>query len=571
MHFETQEEFKPRRRGDAPQYDVRRQTISQIRSQLENLPAGFPPVMIAGEPVMLVDGFRYVEEDGRRLGWASTILLAGVIILCFRSLRWVIIPVAVVQFALLLTKATLVWGNLQLSMVSSMLTAIVTVIGVAGVIHVLVHYREERQNGLDKRAALTTAGALLAMPVFWSCCTDAVGFISLLVTNVGPVQDFGVMMAIGAMLVLVSVILLIPGMALIKLPGPLASLDHDPQSAWREQTLHTALGRMTNLVERRPVLLGICTLFVIVTATAGVARVEVESDFTKNFRQGSPIVRSYNFIESNLGGAGVWDVLLPAPEELDWDYLDRVLEFEDRLRNEVQLKNAQGQSVPGLTKVISIADLVVASSPIHPETLLEEMKIPLVGRVIHPRQEAVNRSIGVMRDTLPVFMDALHAQNPDNEGEYYFRVMLRARERQSSADKRSLIEQVRQISEDEQYAWNREAQGAEVTGFFVLLTNLIDSLMADQWLAFGVAATGIGCMMLVAMILSDADLRRCVREFDLVSLVRILLRSMMTAAIMLVPKRHADPDGDGFDGLVVHQNQHGGGNDRGGVHGTVRR
>ena len=53
--------------------------------------------MIAGEPVMVVDGFRYVEADGRRLGWSTTILLALTILACFRSIRWVVVPLLVVQ------------------------------------------------------------------------------------------------------------------------------------------------------------------------------------------------------------------------------------------------------------------------------------------------------------------------------------------------------------------------------------------------------------------------------------------------------------------------------------------
>jgi predicted RND superfamily exporter protein len=68
------------------------------------------------------------------LGRTSTILLAMTIIACFRSLRWTLAPILVVQLALLLTQAALSVGGMRLSMVSSMLTAIVTVIGVATVV-----------------------------------------------------------------------------------------------------------------------------------------------------------------------------------------------------------------------------------------------------------------------------------------------------------------------------------------------------------------------------------------------------------------------------------------------------
>ena len=118
----------------------RRETIDQIRQVIEQHPQG----MIAGEPVMVIDGFRYLERDGERLGWATRILLAVAIVVCFGSLRWVLIPILVVQLTLLLTRATLVWFELRLSMVSSMLTAIVTVVGVATVVHIIVRFRQAR-------------------------------------------------------------------------------------------------------------------------------------------------------------------------------------------------------------------------------------------------------------------------------------------------------------------------------------------------------------------------------------------------------------------------------------------
>jgi len=119
-------------------------------------------------------------------------------------------------------------------------------------------------------------------------------------------------------------------------------------------------------------------------------------------------------------------------------------------------------------------------------------------------------SIGLIREHLPVFSAALHGKDPkthelhhadcvlasyveesSSTGRYYYRIMLRAAERQPAEQKRRLIDEVTKISRE-------EFNDAEVTGFFVLLTNLIDSVIRDQWLAFGVALAGIGTTMLVA-------------------------------------------------------------------------
>ena len=505
----------------------RRKTIDNIRSAIgkDGLPANHPEVMIAGEPVMVVDGFRYVEEDGQRLGWSSTVLLALTIIVCFRSIRWVIIPISVVQLTLVLTRAILVWGNLQMSMVSSMLTAIVTVVGVATVVHVIVRYREARFNDLDKRKALRQAITLLAIPVFWACTTDAVGFSSLLVTNVGPVRDFGVMMAIGSLLVLLSVALLLAGLALLRLPKPLARFDADPQRAWSEDVLDRQLGLPLKWVDRRPIVLGGVLLLAAAVMALGVFRTEVESDFTKNFRASSPLVRSYDFVETNLGGAGVWDVVLPAPDDLNWEYLHQVALLERKLRDEVG-NTSDGSE--GLTKVISIVDIVTTASPVDLESALfpREISSRIMGRIALSffrglegsgefessiRNRIVARILSEMRTAMPVYMSALYGNDPEDRNRYYYRIMLRASERQSSGAKQQLINQVRQIVDQQLQtsAWkellaglptgpDNEPAKAEVTGFFVLLTFLVDSMLADQWKAFAVAAFFIALMMFVA-------------------------------------------------------------------------
>jgi len=116
---------------------------------------------------------------------------------------------------LALTRGTLVLLGLQLSMVSSMLSAIVTVVGVATVVHVIVRFRDAQLQGRAPVSALLQAGQILIVPITVACLTDAAGFAALMTSQVGPVQDFGLMMAIGSVMVLVSVMLVTPALVLI--------------------------------------------------------------------------------------------------------------------------------------------------------------------------------------------------------------------------------------------------------------------------------------------------------------------------------------------------------------------
>jgi uncharacterized protein len=81
---------------------------------------------------------------------------------------------------------------------------------------------------------------------------------------------------------------------------------------------------------------------------------------------------------------------------------------------------------------------------------------------------------------------------------------LRSKERLPSAAKQHIIGEVDRIA-------LTEFDGAEATGFYVLLTNIIDSLLHDQWITFAAATAGMWLVM------------------------SIVFRSMLLAAIALVP------------------------------------
>jgi predicted RND superfamily exporter protein len=307
--------------------DPRAQTIADLEAIVRDLPAGLQPGVLAGEPVMVVKGFELLEIDGSRLGTWSTVLLGLTILICFRSLRWLIVPIAVVQWSLVVTKALLVASGLALSMVSSMLTAIVTVVGVATVMHLIVRYRELRTAGRAPHDAYVQTGTELFWPIVGALLTDVAGFGSLWIANVGPVQDFGTMMVVGSLLVFPAIWLLVPTLALAGAKDAPA-----PPPGWGERQLGSWLARSTGAIAAHRQKLASGFLVVTLLAATGALFLEVESDFTRNFRRDSPLVEAYEFVETRLGGAGVWDVVIPAPAVLDKAYLARVRRLEERLR-----------------------------------------------------------------------------------------------------------------------------------------------------------------------------------------------------------------------------------------------
>ncbi len=394
-----------------------RETITRIRHVLSELPAPLEDGLVTGEPVMVTDGFDMVERDGWRLGVVSTLLLAFVLLIVFRSVRWALIPLCVVHWSIVVTQAILAIARLELTMVSSMLTAIITVVGVATTMHILLAYQQMRAAKIDCDEAMRRTMSEMRAPVFWACVTDAVGFISLAAAEVGPVRDFGVMMAIGSLVVLLAIFLLVPGLALV------GSWDRDPHVPPFDFTLRVVLRKLLfEILERRRLWLGILMILAIL-GVWGSLLMRVETDFTKNFRESSALVEGYRAVESELGGAGVWDVMLPAPKVITEDYMKTVQHLEDELRG--IFTSPDGYTELRLTKVLSIAD-ANAAAQVNP--LLA--KLPVTAR------------IEGMRGAMPIFTNALLTPNADADGVRWLRIMLRSREQSTAEAKNRLVELV---------------------------------------------------------------------------------------------------------------------------------
>ncbi len=468
----------------------RTRTIAEIRKIAD---AHDPPAHVVGEPVQVHDMFRYVEEDGRVLFNVSLALLAVVIFILFQSPRWVVLPLLVVVVTIRWTEAILVLSQMRLSMVSSMLNSLMTIIGVATVTHVTVHFRELRRE-MDRAEAMRRTFVELAPAIFWTCGTTAVGFSALLSSQIVPVQSFGIMMTIGTLIVMLAAAGVLPAGILT------GQMNIDPNDAPAEKWLIAFLTHVTHWTEHHPRPLIAVASVLVTFAGFGFFRLEVETDFSKNFRKTSPIVTSLDFFESKLGGAGTWEVNFPAPRELSEDYLGQIRKLGQRLRDDLKsdarqssdtgsdtqpdhplaagivntIPNQQPQTAGRLTKVVCLTD-----------------GLDLVPQKILFRSLSLETRLKMLSAFQNEFESSLY-----NADQGRMRIVLRAHERQPSEDKLRLIAAAQKIASDNLLPDSHV--DAKATGLFVLLAFLIESLLRDQLVSFVLAAIGIGSMMTLA-------------------------------------------------------------------------
>src|SRR5205814_594101 len=77
-------------------------TIAALRQLAQEQPL---PTYVVGEPVLVHDMFQYAEEDGTRMGWATSGLMLVVILVFLKDVRTIVLSFVIVHVTIVWTKA----------------------------------------------------------------------------------------------------------------------------------------------------------------------------------------------------------------------------------------------------------------------------------------------------------------------------------------------------------------------------------------------------------------------------------------------------------------------------------
>lgn len=282
-----------------PEFEDDEQAMGKVLAYLEALPArhgGPESFYVSGDAAFLVYVNRYMRKD---LAFLLPVVVGGVVavlFVSFRTLRGVLLPLAVVVVAVVWTMGFVALLGAKLTMISTFLPVLLVAVGSAYGIHVVNDHAElARQGGDRKQLAVRIADEMLT-PITGAALTTAAGFLTLLAAFLVPTREFGLFAAFGTLVAFVLALTLIPAI-LALLPVP--------QARQRKARLlfDRVVSRGAGFVARRPALTLGLALAVFAFFLGGVPFLKVESDMTKYFRDDSPVVTGMTFVEEHFGGS----------------------------------------------------------------------------------------------------------------------------------------------------------------------------------------------------------------------------------------------------------------------------
>ena len=228
------------------------------------------------------------------------VALAVIALLLYAALRdfkMVCTTLALIGLCLLLVFGLMGWLRQPVYLTTAVMPVILTAIGVADAIHLLLRFQQQRRvsQAQSTPQLLRETFAELNGPVVQTSVTTALGFCSFMISELGPVRSFGFFTGLGVLLLMVGALSFLPAcLCFIPTSGGLRT----PQSE-RLGAAFAALSRA--IAKHRRAVLAAAALLVLL-AGDGVRRVEVHDSWLDGFSPRSAFAQATrNFEEHFLG------------------------------------------------------------------------------------------------------------------------------------------------------------------------------------------------------------------------------------------------------------------------------
>jgi uncharacterized protein len=445
------------------------QIVNAVSALVESTRAEGWTIGMAGTPLIKARIMSAVEGD--LYTFAAPLILISLIASAFvlRSVRGTALVMAVLIVSLDLTLGTMGHLGIAIDPINTMVPVLILVIGVADTLHLLVEQRTQAaQLGPEADGATTIAAAArhVCTPCLLTSLTTAIGFGSLVTSDIPPVADFGVAAALSSLVTFGVSMLLVPAAAsLMAAPNPRAN------RALRTEALGNALVRWP----RASLALG---LGLSVVVALGSAQLYSDTNFLEFFDSDSQLVKDARVIEDRFAGVAPAELLIEGPPGISKrpDVLEAIYAFERDLEK-LEIVDAALSASDVLRAAVGVLD----GTPRIPKTEEELFQIASLLKQIAgdrlPAEQLISPAGGV---------------HPDVE---WLRVSIRARAVGSSR----FAVFVAEVERLEKTHLESLGLSATPTGTAVVFSQTADRIMAGQIESFVVAFVIITIVMIFAL------------------------------------------------------------------------
>jgi uncharacterized protein len=284
--------------------DVSYKIASQLKEKIAEFDESDDQYYITGLPVAEdtfgVDMFKQMALSAPM----AMLIIFLLMLFFFRKLSLIISPLIVALVSVICTMGLLVATGNTIHIMSSMIPIFIMPIAVLDAVHILSEFFDRYQETKDRRKTIMTVMKTLFTPMLYTSLTTAVGFGSLALAPIPPVQTFGIFVAIGVMMAWVWTITFVPAFVMFIPQKKLENfglMPHDDEGS--NKTMMTrllgVLGKSTYKYAR-VVLVAVAVL--VIVAVYGITRININDNPVKWFKKSHPIRIADRALNKHFGG-----------------------------------------------------------------------------------------------------------------------------------------------------------------------------------------------------------------------------------------------------------------------------
>ena len=433
--------------------------INDIRN-ISNLYKDKGEIFLGGGAMIAHDTIKMIQQDLFTFGVAVFFMFVLILSLIFRQFRWVVIPLTSAGLSALFTTGLISWLGWKVTVVSANFIALLMIIGISLTVHLVVRYREitSKFNELSHEDALKKTLSQMFLPCLYTALTTMVAFASLIISDIRPIIDFGLLMVLS-----ISIAFIVSFVFF----GSLSSL---MGKNLKDTQIDYSSGFTTwinSLVVRFKNIILLISLLAFIFAFVGINKLSVENKFIDYFKPSTEIYKGLSLIDKKLGGTAPLDIIISAPKE-DINLEDDFDDFDDfgietdeygywfNSQNLGRLEEIHDylEGRPEIGKVLSVSSATKLAEIVKGEKL-DDLELALLRKVL---PEDINNQLL-----------SSYISDDDNQ----VRLSARVIESLDGLNRKNLIEEVKkdlvnnfELNEDQFY----------LSGISVIYNNLLQSL-----------------------------------------------------------------------------------------------
>lgn len=190
-------------------YGVRDQIITDLQQVLKPYRVNYE-FKISGIPYYRNQYVQYLNEEILFYISISSVLIILLLWVLYRSVTGIIIPMLIVWLTILFTLAVMHLTGGYFEIMTSTIAPILLCVGIADSIHMISKYDDARLQGLDKPGSIREMLLTLGNATFLTSITTAIGFGTLMTSDIVPMKRFGIYTATGVMIAFLVTIFFVP-------------------------------------------------------------------------------------------------------------------------------------------------------------------------------------------------------------------------------------------------------------------------------------------------------------------------------------------------------------------------